>query len=68
MNDRLSGSASRQEAAQKIRATLVELLRVAKLGGLDEAAHHLAKAIAETDRAIAGEVGPASHSYERRDS
>ena len=34
MNDRLSESAKKQEAARKIRATLVELWNVAKLGGL----------------------------------
>ena len=67
MNERILGSASKQEAALKIRATLVELLSVAKLGGLDEAAKHLSKAIAEAGRAIAGEVGPTSHSYERKD-
>lgn len=66
MNDRLSGSANKQEAARKIRATLIELLNVAKLGGLDEAAHHLEKAIAEADRAAEDEGGIASHTGEKR--
>jgi hypothetical protein len=44
----------RQEAAREIRATLVELLRVARFGGLNESAQHLENAIAEADRAIAG--------------
>lgn len=48
-------SKDRQEAARQIRATLVELLRVARFGGLTDAAQHLENAIAEADRAIAGE-------------
>ncbi len=54
MNDRPSED-RRQEAARDIRATLVELLRVAGFGGLTEAAQHLENATAEADRAIAGE-------------
>lgn len=58
-------SESSQEAARKIRVTLVELLSVAKLGGLDETARHLETAIVEADRA-AGVHGTAVHHRERR--
>jgi len=60
------GSESSQEAARKIRVTLVELLSVAKLGGLDETARHLETAIAEADRAAGVHGGMASQHRERR--
>ena len=68
MNDRLSESAKKQEAARRIRATLVELWNVAKLGGLDEAAKHLENAIAEADRVVSDEGGMASQTIDKGDT
>jgi hypothetical protein len=59
MNDERS-TVGKQEAARKIRATLVELWNVAKVGGLEETAQHLENSIAEADRAIAGDPGTTS--------
>lgn len=66
MKDGLSAPANAQEAARKIRATLLELLDVAKLGGLDETAHFLKKAIVEVDRAARDAGDSAIQTYDKR--
>lgn len=58
--------ANSQEAARKIRATLVELLSVATLGGLDETAQYLEKAIVEADRVAGAEGGTAFQLHDKR--
>ena len=63
-----SAPPNRRDAAQKIRTTLVELLDVAKLGGLHAAVQHLENAIAETDRAVSGQRDATPQSCEDKHS